>query len=252
MPHTLRLAVVDADGCLTPGDAGEWDWEALHAMRAINQRARNGEALPAITLCTGRQEPYVEALMQAIGSFVACVYENGGGLYLPDSYRFLEHPSITRQVRATLAAAKSRLYDDVVAPGLGCFQPGKEVSLTIYPVPGVSVRSIERSIMSALSGLSALLAVHTSASCVDVTPAGIDKGVGVRWLAEVTGIPLSQMGGIGDSPGDLAFLRVVGAAAAPANALPQVKDAVGYVSPFRNGKGVLDIISHWMGSPALP
>jgi len=77
-------------------------------------------------------------------------------------------------------------------------------------------------------------------------PAGIDKGQGVRWLAELVGISLDDMAGIGDSPPDLSFLRIVGRAAAPANAHPEVKAAVGYVSPFRNGKGVVDIIRRWM------
>ena len=246
MAHIIRLVVVDVDGCLTPGEGGAWDWEALGVLQDLNARARRGEAAPAITLCTGRQEPYVEAMMQAIGGFVPCVYENGCGLYLPDGYRFLEHQAITPEVRATLAAAKTRLYNDIVAPGLGYFQPGKEVSLSVYPAAGRGVRSMRQRIVASLSGLPETLTLHTSATCVDITPAGIDKGQGVRWLAEVTQIALQDMGGIGDSPGDLAFLRLVGASAAPANAMAQVKEHAHYVSPFRNGKGVVDIVAHWM------
>jgi hydroxymethylpyrimidine pyrophosphatase-like HAD family hydrolase len=91
----------------------------------------------------------------------------------------------------------------------------------------------------------ALFAVQASVSCVDVTPAGIDKGSGVRWLAEETGIMLSQMGGIGDSTSDLAFMGLVGRAAAPANATAEVKAAVHYVSASENGDGVVDILAQW-------
>jgi len=201
--------------------------------------------MPALTLCTGRQEPYVEALMQAIGGFMPCIYENGGGMYLPDRYRFLEHPAITAQLRKTLATARARLFDGIVAPGLAYFQPGKEVSITCYPLSGTSLAALEQRIRATLHDLADALAIHTSATCIDVTPSGIDKGTGVRWLAEQTLIPIKDMGGIGDSPSDLAFLSIVGASAAPANALPEVAAAVQYVSPFRNGKGVIDIIQHW-------
>lgn len=242
----VRLVVVDIDGCLTPGEGGAWDWDALRVLQTINQRARRGEAVPAITLCTGRQEPYVEIMMQAIEGYVACIYENGGGMYMPATYRFYEHAAITPSVRDVLGRAKARVREEVVARGLGYFQPGKEVSMSIFPLPGVSVSVLENAVRTALSGLGEAIAVRTSATCVDVTPAGIDKGVGLRWLADVIGIPIAQMGGVGDSPGDLAFLRLAGASAAPANALPQVKAAVQYVSPFEYARGVVDIVRRWM------
>jgi hydroxymethylpyrimidine pyrophosphatase-like HAD family hydrolase len=89
------------------------------------------------------------------------------------------------------------------------------------------------------------LTVRASISCVDVTPAGIDKGAGVRWLSKEIGVPLSQMGGIGDSTSDLAFLRLVGRSGAPANATAEVKAAVGYTAAHENGDGVVDILRHW-------
>jgi HAD superfamily hydrolase (TIGR01484 family) len=243
----VRLAVVDIDGCLTPGEADDWNWEALQAIRELNRRARQGEAVPAITLCTGRQEPYVEVLMQAIGAYLPGIYENGCGLYFPDGYRFVEHPSVTAPVREALVAAKETLRRLVVAPGLGYFQPGKEASLTLYPLPGTSVSRLHQAVTASLSGHDAVFTVQASVSCVDVTPAGIDKGVGVRWLSEEIYIPLAHMGGIGDSASDLKFLRLVGQSAAPANAAAEVKAAVGYVSPYGDGDGVVDILSRWRG-----
>jgi hydroxymethylpyrimidine pyrophosphatase-like HAD family hydrolase len=243
----VRLAVVDIDGCLTPGEAGEWNWEALQAIGDLNRRARRGGAVPAVTLCTGRQEPYVEVLMQAIGAHMPGIYETGCGLYFPGAYRFVEHPSITAEVREALALAKATLQRQVVTPGLGHFQPGKEVSLTLYPMPGVSVGRLCQAVAETLAGRAKLFAVQASVSCVDVTPSGLDKGTGVRWLSEETGIPLAQMGGVGDSTSDLKFLAVVGRSAAPANATDEVKAAVGYVSPHEDGDGVMDILRLWCG-----
>ena len=241
----VRLAVVDIDGCLTPGEAGDWNWKALQVIRDLNQRAGQGEAVPAVTLCTGRQEPYVEVLMQAIGATWPGIYENGCGLYFPQDYRFVEHPSVTVAVREALAAAKATLYRQVVAPKLAYFQPGKEASLTLYPLPGTSVGRLYQAVVDALAGDDALFSLQASVSCVDVTPVGIDKGAGVRWLSQETGIPLVHMGGIGDSASDLKFLRLVGQSAAPANAVAEVTAAVDYVSPFKDGDGVVDVLRHW-------
>ena len=245
MPNPVRLAVVDVDGCLTPGEAGDWNWQALQSIQDLNRRARRGEAVPAITLCTGRQEPYVEVLMQAIAAYLPGIYENGCGLYFPDRYRFVEHPSITAGTRQALVQAKTSIYREVVLPGLGYFQPGKEASLTLYPLPGIRVSRLLQAVADAFADQGTLFAVQASVSCVDVIPAGIDKGTGVHWLSEETGIPLTQMGGIGDSTSDLKFLRLVGHSAAPANATDEVKAAVGYTSALDDGDGVVDVLHRW-------
>lgn len=241
----LRLVLLDVDGCLTPGEGGAWNWTALETIGDYNRRAQQGEELPAVTLCTGRQEPYVEVLMQAIGSYLPGIYEQGCGLYFPGEFRFAEHPHITPATREALILSKETVLSEVVERGMGFFQPGKESSFSVYPLPGTVVGQLQEAIVDALAPYSELLEVHSSVSCVDVTPAGIDKGAGARWLSAETGIPLAAVGGIGDSPNDLPFLRLVGRSAAPSNAADQVRAAVDYVSPYENGEGVLDILRHW-------
>ena len=244
MPNRIRLAVVDVDGCLTPGEAGDWNWRTLQAIQELNRRARRGETM-GVTLCTGRQEPYVEVLMQAIGAFLPGVFENGCGLYFPETYRFALHPSIVASTHEALGTVKTTLQRQVVSTGLGYFQPGKEASLTLYPLPGTSVGLLHRAVSDALSTYDRAFSVQASVTCVDVTPVGIDKGTGVRWLSEDTGIPLAEMGGIGDSPSDVKFLRLVGTSAAPHNAAAGVRAAVDYVSAHEDGDAVVDILHRW-------
>jgi len=238
----MRLVVLDVDGCLTPGEAAGWNWDALHAIRAFNQ---NSGKL-AVTLCTGRQEPYVEVMMQAIDAQLPGIYENGCGLYLPSGYRFEVNPLITPVVQQALAAAKTVLNAKVAGRRIGYFQPGKDISITLYPLQ-VSVNRLYQAVIESLQSLKLQkkLVVNMSVTSVDVTPAGIDKGTGVRWLSERTGIPITDMGGIGDSPADLPFLKLVGRSAAPANAAGTVKKVVDYVSTRQNGDGVVDILNRW-------
>jgi hydroxymethylpyrimidine pyrophosphatase-like HAD family hydrolase len=246
----VRVAVVDIDGCLIRDVGEEWNWAALQAVRDLNRRARQGEGVPAVTLCTGRPQPYVEVLMQAIAAFLPGIYEHGGGLYFPDRFRFAEHPSITAELRHSLGEARSRIQERLVAPGWGYFQPGKEVSLTLLPHDGVDVGALHARVNDLLAEEGLPLHAQLSTVCVDITPLGIDKGEGVRWLAREIGVPLAQMGGIGDSHSDLPFLRLVGRSAAPRNATAEVQAAVGYVSAHENGEGVVDILQRWSGTAA--
>ncbi len=242
----MRLVVVDIDGCLTPGEAKPWNFEALKYIAQLNRRAQEDATKLAVTLCTGRQEPYVEVIMQAIDAHLPGVYENGGGLYFPREYRFVENPLITPAMREALTEIKATLQREVVEAGLGYFQPGKEVSLTLYPLDKVSVHKLYLAAVEALAACHTGYIAQESISCVDVVPKGVDKAAGVRWLSRETGIPLNQIGGIGDSTSDLKFLSILGRSAAPANAADEVKARVDYVSPYEDGDGVVDILRRWV------
>ncbi|MEW5717570.1 MAG: HAD hydrolase family protein, partial [Chloroflexota bacterium] len=244
--NNIRLVVVDIDGCLTPGEAAPWDFSVLQFVADLNRRARADARQFAVTLCTGRQEPYVEAMMQAIDAHAPGIYENGGGLYFPAQYRFVENPAIGAKEREKIAQVREILRREIVESGLGQFQPGKEVSVTLYPArAGVTFEQLAGIAHRALDGKINGLTIMPLVTSVDIVLNGIDKGAGVEWLSRETDIPLAQIGGIGDSSGDLPFLRRVGFSAAPANATDDVKRAAQYVSPFGNGKSVVDILSRW-------
>jgi HAD superfamily hydrolase (TIGR01484 family) len=243
----IQLVLVDIDGCLTPGEGCRWNWRALETIAHANELSRHASGIPAVSLCTGRQEPYVEVLMQAINARFPAVYENGCGLYFPEEYRFVENSAITNEVRRALFEAKMRFHGEIVEAGLGYLQPGNEVSLTIYPLPGTSLTSLYDIVAEGLVATDQRLVVQVSVSCVDITPAGINKGTGVQWLSRETGIPLTAMCGIGDSISDLAFLRLVGQSGAPANAANTVRDAVDVLSRLSDGDGVVDILDRWSG-----
>lgn len=243
----LRVVAVDIDGCLTPGEAAPWDFEVLQYVRGVNRRARHGDAPFAVTLCTGRQPPYVEAMMQAIDGFVPAVYENGGGLYFPERYAFVEHPAITRAVRTRRAEIKRVLEEELVERGLAHIQPGKQVTLTLFPAQaGLDLPQLAEEARRALGERLGDFSLFASVTSVEILPPGIDKGAGIEWLAREMDVPLEQMGGIGDAPADLTFLTRVGWSAAPANATEEVRANVHFVSRFPNGRGVCHILNQWL------
>ncbi|MBI3537699.1 MAG: HAD family phosphatase [Chloroflexi bacterium] len=242
----LKLVLVDIDGCLTAGEGKPLDFDVLKFISDQNRRARRDEKTFAVTLCTGRAAPYVEALMQAIDAHLPAIYEHGAGMYFPREYRFAEHPLITPAQRAQIANIQRILTRKIIETGLGKFQPGKFACLTLYPRESVTLQQLDAATRAALNGNMNGFFFNGSVSCVEIMPQGIDKGAGVEWLARETKIALAEMGGIGDAPADLAYLTRVKFSAAPANATRDVKARVGSVSQFENGKGVVDILKRWM------
>ncbi len=95
------------------------------------------------------------------------------------------------------------------------------------------------------SALSDQFTVTPATKAINIHPVSVNKGSGLQWLAEVTGIEPAQMGGVGDSAGDVDFLRLVGHPAAPANATSDVKEVARYVSSQVAAAGLHDILNHW-------
>ncbi len=243
----MRVVVVDIDGCLTPGEGAPWNFDLLRYVAELNQRARRGDAPFAITLCTGRQQPYVEAMTQAIDGYFPAIYENGAGLYFPQTYTFLEHPALTNEIRARRAEIKRVIQRELVARGIAQIQPGKEINLTLYPArEKLSLVEIAERARDALKNELDDFDLYASVSSVEILPPGIDKGAGVEWLANEIAIPLAEFGGIGDAPADLLFLKRVGYSAAPANATDDVKANVQFVSQYENARGVQEIVELWL------
>jgi hydroxymethylpyrimidine pyrophosphatase-like HAD family hydrolase len=98
---------------------------------------------------------------------------------------------------------------------------------------------------NALGDLASRVDLAYSTSCLNILPRGIEKGKGIEFLVQKTGIRAESMLGVGDSDVDLPFLKRVGHSAAPANAVPAVKAIVDYVSQERTGAGVLDILKEY-------
>ncbi len=239
----ISLIVLDIDGVLTEGESSRLDLEFLGRLAAMNETARRDHNRPPITLCTGRPAPYLELMLQAIDGYLPGIFENGAGLYFPLTYRFTPHPSLAGQNH--IRQVRQRLDEVLVQSGQAYFQPGKEYTLTLFATdPGATDRLKEMS-QTALGSLSEGVEFVYSTSCLNILPRSIDKGKGIDFLSQETGVAPSAMLSVGDSDVDLPFLERTGHSAAPANAMPSVKAIVDYVSPERTTEGVLDILKEY-------
>jgi HAD superfamily hydrolase (TIGR01484 family) len=246
-PEAIRVVVCDVDGVLTPGEGRDADLDVLSRLREMNAQARSDPSVPAIALCTGRQAPYVEVFAQLIGTFLPSIFEHGAGLFVPAPFKYLFHPSLPADIRARLGAIRAALGPELLDRGRAFVQPGKEATMTLYPLGGATVDDVLTIARRALAGFSEFNVVENT-TCVEVLPAGIDKAEGVRWLSSELSVPPESFAGVGDADTDLGFLKLVGWSATPANGAPVVKRAVSYVSQSPNGQGLLDILEHVMAA----
>lgn len=241
---TLRVVLCDIDGVLTPGEGAPAEPELLRRVASWNDAALLDPMLPSISLCTGRQEPYVELLAQLTHVFLPCLFEHGAGMLEPRRFRFTLNPLLGPGPWRQLGALREILDDGLLSSGRAFVQPGKEATLTLYPLGSTTVDELAEAAADAVARAGSHFRVIPNIRGVEVRPPGIDKGVGARWLAQELGIPLQAVAGVGDADDDLTFLRLVGYPAAPANATPAVRSAARYVSARPFGEGLLEILEH--------
>jgi hydroxymethylpyrimidine pyrophosphatase-like HAD family hydrolase len=227
----------DIDGVITRGEGQPVDLDVIARLAAMNRRSAADASVPAITLCTGRQAPYVELMAQLTETFMPCIFEHGAGLFFPREFRyeFIVLPGYS----ARLAALRALLDRELLAPGRAFVQPGKEATMTLYPLSASLDEVFDTAERLAPEGWT----VARNVLGVELRPEGIDKALGLRHISELLAVPVSETAGVGDSDPDLGFLSLCGFSAAPANATPAVKEAVDYVSEATYGEGLLDILS---------
>lgn len=241
----IKLIVLDCDGVISIGEAQPFNLNLFARLANLNRRARAGEAVPAVTLNTGRPSAYVEAVMQAIDGWQPALYENGAGMYFPQGYQFKASPLITAAQRASLAKILRRIDETIVQPGLAYWQPGKQICHTLFAHAPQTIATIQPLVSDIVAAITADFVAVPAVLALNIHPAGIDKGSGLRWLSRETGIAPADMAGVGDSSGDVDFLRLVSQPAAPHNATPDVKAVAHYISAQKDAAGLLDILDYW-------
>jgi Cof subfamily protein (haloacid dehalogenase superfamily) len=80
----------------------------------------------------------------------------------------------------------------------------------------------------------------------EFTRAGVNKGTGLRFLAERIGVPMNLTMACGDSENDLSMLRAAQVAVAMENAKPAVKEESNYITLSNNESGVAHAIEHFV------
>ncbi|HZJ10976.1 MAG TPA: HAD hydrolase family protein [Trueperaceae bacterium] len=222
LERLVTVYACDIDGCLAAAGHANFDLAALGEMAVLNGRSDEDPAVPALTIVTGRPHAYVDAISQLLRVDLPFSFENGAGLATRRPYRAWFAPEVG-EGRAELRAFVAVIERE---PRM-MLQPGKVASLSVFPaVSGYDLEDLEHDVGNLLRAGGFSLLLDPSTDCMNVLVPGINKASGFDWLLKELEVAPEAVAGIGDSVGDLAWLRRCGVSIAPGNAVPQVWAAV--------------------------
>ncbi len=240
----IKWVVSDVDGCLTSEASVAFDLAPLGRLAAM---ARTPGAMPPMTLCTGRPQPYVEALLKYLGIMAPAICENGAVIYSLADNTARYGPGVTPEKLRDLRIARGFLEDELLPrhPGV-VMQFGKEAQLSAFSANAELLPPVARELTEWVErrGLHPL-DIKASHFYLNVSMEGVTKGSALAWLLEhELHASREEVAGIGDTTGDVPLREASGFFACPANAQEELKPLADYVSPHAEIDGVMDILAY--------
>lgn len=243
------LVLCDIDGCLVAETTAPFDLPSLSAIAAHNRAAQEQFDRPVLTPCTGRPQPFAEAICRLTANrTVPAICENGVWLYHPGPNIYSMDPSIEEPHLRVVPELQAWLLSEFGPKGRErrgrgiALQPGKAASVSIYHPEVEYVRELMPRLREILAERMPMFRVSMTGFYINCDLKHISKGTAIDWLLSMVKLPRERIAGIGDMPSDLPIRERVGFFACPSNADASVKAVADYVSPHEQAIGVLDIL----------
>jgi len=253
MPGTLPLrrfdlVICDIDGCLVSEHQRTFDLASLAKVAAHNQRAMERGDRPLVTLCSGRPQPFAEAICRLIGNLhVACVCEMGVWLYHPGTNVYEMDPAIKASHLEAVEGLWSWARGTFGSRGV-TRQPGKAASVTLYHPDTAYLRGeVFPAVEAAVRDHGWPFRVSMTWLYINCDLAHVSKGTGLDRLLGTMGLRRERVAGIGDTASDLCIAQRVGLFACPANAHASIKEHAHYIASRPEAEGVVEILEHLSG-----
>ncbi|HKI47077.1 MAG TPA: HAD-IIB family hydrolase [Balneolales bacterium] len=214
----IKLFITDLDGCLTyPFETP--DWELITRLRGYNKLSRTDPTVPALTICTGRPQPYVEAVAQWLDIEYPVIFESGGGLYKPRVNELHWSPFLTDKLINHLEDIRNYVTRKVLPDYPKSFlEYSKHTDVGVVSANSSEIQEMYSRIKQYVLDRYTEFEIHyTEVSC-NVIAKACNKGAGVSYLSELISISTGQMAYIGDGTNDIPALKKVERPFAPQNA----------------------------------
>lgn len=259
---SIKLVATDMDLTLLADDKSM----PAGVDERIDALAKNGVLFCA---ASGRPALALRESFPAHHQDMALVADNGASVYLRDElvYRDLIDRDLYHEVLALATATegsvpvlcafddayvleRDRCHEDVVSiyyrsiTYVGSFEELDVDSnkISIY-FPGWDSKQKNDEVYSPAFA-SRLYLTCAGNEWLDFMNIGVDKGSGIRHLAQHLGIDLSDIAAFGDTYNDIPMLDIVGHSYVMANAAEHMHDHGKFLAPSNNEAGVLTVIDH--------
>ncbi|MDZ7714585.1 MAG: HAD-IIB family hydrolase [Balneolaceae bacterium] len=235
----IKLFVTDLDGCLSePFEVP--NLQTLSKIRALNELSAADESVPPLTLCTGRPQPYAEAVAQWLGIRLPIIFESSGLYKLKDNQIILP-PEFSDETKNQIAELQLWIREEIIPQF-----PGMELEFAKQMDAGVIHRDKEI-IAQAYEQIQAYVLknypdfeVHKTPVSINTMLSGNNKRKGLEQLSHHIGVDLDDIAYIGDTSGDIPALEIVGYSFAPKHADEKVKE-ICRVLDFKETEVVLEL-----------
>jgi len=220
----IKLFVTDLDGCLTyPFETP--DWELVTKLRKYNQLSRTDPTVPALTICTGRPQPYVEAVAQWLDVEYPVIFESGGGLYKPRVNELHWSPFLTDDMMKHINHIRNYVSNEILPDYPHSFiEFAKHTDVGVVSAQFSEIKEIYQRVSEFVLERYTEFEIHyTEVSCNVITKA-CNKEAGISFLSEMTSISTQEMAYIGDGTNDIPTLTKVGKPFAPQNAREETRE----------------------------
>lgn len=259
---SIKLVATDMDLTLLADDKSM----PAGVDERIDALAKNGVLFCA---ASGRPALALRESFPAHHQDMALVADNGASVYLRDElvYRDLIDRDLYHEVLALATATegsvpvlcafddayvleRDRCHEDVVSiyyRSIIYVESFEELNvdsnkISIY-FPGWDSKQKNDEVYSPAFA-SRLYLTCAGNEWLDFMNIGVDKGSGIRHLAQHLGIDLSDIAAFGDTYNDIPMLDIVGHSYVMANAAEHMHDHGKFLAPSNNEAGVLTVIDH--------
>ena len=217
----IRALAVDIDGTLTDSNRVLCP-AAVEALRKLN--------VPVI-LSTGNTHCFTRTVSVLLGTPRIFIAENGGVIsHSEDEMEILADQQICLDAFQKLSAVF----------------PLQRYNSSRYRFTDISLQrnfDIE-AVRHYVKELGLPVDIIDTTFAVHIKDKRIDKGTGLRRVAERMGINLNEFAAIGDSNSDVPMFELAGFRAAVGNASPELKEISDHVARTKYGNGFAEIIDY--------
>ena len=124
-------------------------------------------------------------------------------------------------------------------------RPVQKVTLCFYPLPDGTYKHHDE-LEAFLRNNPALSTVCGGDTSLEITKAGVGKGMGLRFLSEYLGIPMEHTIACGDSENDLDILQTAAIGVAMENASPILKKAADFITLSNDEDGIAHMLKKFV------
>lgn len=226
----IKLFIADLDGCIAHPFISP-DWKAITRIKELNNLSLKDEAIPSLTICSGRPLPFVEAVSQWLDVRFPMVFESGGGIYDLKENKLTWNPHFDKEARASVVELKSWMEENLIKK-----YEGTIAEFTKFTDAGLinpdtkKIVLMHKEIVNYVHKYYPRFEVHDTDVSVNVILKKTNKAEGIKLLCDMLKLNLDEVAYIGDSSGDVEALKIVGRSYAPINAGSYVKETAGLVT----------------------